>query len=142
MSTLQLLQKFRKICILMIQYQGLQTYNPGHNILELYNILALIRYTTSKRKLDIQHSKLGVRVASRDAEQLKTQDLRKLGNIRKISNLVGHIAQCLVSLQGFRLWKQQLKNKQKQIPNSPFPVQFYWLTPFCSKYFVRDYLSK
>ena len=29
------------------------TYNPGHNILELYNILVQIRFTTSKTKLDI-----------------------------------------------------------------------------------------
>ena len=28
-------------------------YNPGHNIMELYNILVQIRFTTSKRKLDI-----------------------------------------------------------------------------------------
>ena len=28
-------------------------YNPGHNILELFNILVQIRFTTSKRKLDI-----------------------------------------------------------------------------------------
>ena len=28
-------------------------YNPGHNILELYNILVKIRFTTSKTKLDI-----------------------------------------------------------------------------------------
>ena len=47
-------------------------YNPGHNILELYNILVQIRFTTSKRKLDNQYSKLGTRVASRVAERLKT----------------------------------------------------------------------
>ena len=29
------------------------TYNPGHNILELCNILVQIRFTISKRKLDI-----------------------------------------------------------------------------------------
>ena len=28
-------------------------YNPGHNILELYNVLVQIRFTTSKRKLGI-----------------------------------------------------------------------------------------
>ena len=28
------------------------TYNPGHNILELYNILVQIRFTSSKTKLD------------------------------------------------------------------------------------------
>ena len=27
--------------------------NPGHNILELYNILVEIRFTTRKRKLDV-----------------------------------------------------------------------------------------
>ena len=35
-----------------------------------------------------------MRDASRVAEQLKTQDLRKLGNIRKVSNLHRMIAQC------------------------------------------------
>ena len=28
-------------------------YNPGHNILELYNILVQIKFSTNKRKLDI-----------------------------------------------------------------------------------------
>ena len=114
-------------------------YNPGHNILELYSILVQIRFPTSKTKLDIQYSKLGIRVTSRVAKQLKTQDLRKLGNIRKISNLGGHIVQCLVSLQELRLCEQQLKNTQKQIPNFSFPVQFYWITPCCSKYLFHLY---
>ena len=55
----------------------LQTYNLGHNISELYNILVEIRLTTSKKKHSIQYSKLTIRVASRVAEQLKTQDLKK-----------------------------------------------------------------
>ena len=38
--------------------------NPGHNI------LVQIQFTTSKRKLDIQYSKLNIRVASRFAERL------------------------------------------------------------------------
>ena len=29
------------------------TYNPGHNILELYNVVVQIRLTTSKTKRDI-----------------------------------------------------------------------------------------
>ena len=113
-------------------------YNPGHNILELYNVLVQIRFTTSERKLEVQYSKLVIRVASRVAERPKTYDFRKLGNVRKTSNLGGHIAQCLVSLKELRLCKQQLKSTQKQILNFSFPVQFYWITPFCSKYFVRD----
>ena len=89
-------------------------------------------------KIDIQYSKLGIQVSSRVAERLKTQDFRKLGNVRKISKLGEHIVQCLASLQELRLCEQQLKNTQKQIPNFSFPAQFYWITPFCSKYFVRD----
>ena len=30
-----------------------RNYNPDHNILELYNILLHVRFTTSKMKLDI-----------------------------------------------------------------------------------------
>ena len=47
-------------------------YNLGHNILELYNVLIQTRLTTSKTKRDIQYSKLGIQVASRVAERLKT----------------------------------------------------------------------
>ena len=47
----------------------------------------MVRFATSKTKLDISYNKLSARVASRVAEQTKITDLRKLGNIRKISNL-------------------------------------------------------
>ena len=30
-----------------------ESYNPGHNILELYNVLVQIQFTKCKRKLDI-----------------------------------------------------------------------------------------
>ena len=74
----------------------MSSYNLGYNILELYNVLVQIRLTTSKTKRDIQYSKLAIRVASRVAERLKIQDFRKQGNIRKILNLGGDIAQCPV----------------------------------------------
>ena len=48
----------------------------------------------------------------------------------------------LVSLEEIRLWQQQLKNTQKQIPNFSFPVQLYQISPFCFKQFVWDCLSK
>ena len=131
------------LLILFIKFlirQGLNkiSYNARHNILELRNILVQIRFTTSKTKVDVQYSKLGIQVTSRVAERLKTQGLRKLGNIRKISDLGGHIVQCLVFLQELRFCQQKLKNTQKQIPNVSFSIQFYWITPFCSKYFVRN----
>ena len=112
--------------------------NPDHNILELYNILVQVRFNTSKTELDIQYSKLGKRVGSRVAERLKTQDLRKLGNIRKISDLGRHKAQCPVSLQKIKLWQQQLKNTQKQVPD--LFLSSFTRSLFFSKYFVRDYI--
>ena len=54
-------------------------YSHGHNILELDNILIQTRLTTSKTKRDFQCSKLGIRVALRVAERLKTQENLKLG---------------------------------------------------------------
>ena len=39
-------------------YLVLITYNPGHDILELCNILVQIQFTTSKMKLDICYNKL------------------------------------------------------------------------------------
>ena len=35
-----------------------------------------------------------------------------------------------------------IKNMQKQIRNFSFPVQFYCISPFCSKYFVQDFKLK
>ena len=38
--------------------------------------------------------------------------------------------------------KTQSKNKQKQISNFFFCVQFYWISPLCSKYIAQDCLGK
>ena len=84
-------------------------YNSGHNILALFNNSAQVRIATSKTILDISYNKFGARVASRVAKRPnfphglcahtrkkkkrpKTLDLRKLGNIRKMSNLRGDAA--------------------------------------------------
>ena len=51
--------------------------NLGYNNLALYNVLMHTRLTTSKTKRDIWYRKLGIRVASPAAEDLR---LRILGN--------------------------------------------------------------
>ena len=66
--------------------------NPGHNILALFNNLAQVEIAPYKTILDIWHNKLATRVTSQVTEWLKTQYLRKLGNIRKMSNLGGDVA--------------------------------------------------
>ena len=109
-----------------------------------FNVLIQIRLTTSKMKHDIQYmvQKHGIRLAERLAKRLKTWDFRKEGNIRKISNLGGDIAQYPVSLTRIKLWQQQSKITQKYVPNFSCRVQFYCIPLFCSTYFVQDCLSK
>ena len=68
-------------------------YDPGHNILAVFYNLAYIWITTSKNDTGHLDNKLGTRAASRVAEQLKTQDLWKLRNIRKMSNVGGDAGQ-------------------------------------------------
>ena len=84
-------------------------YSPAHNILKLYNVLAQVRCATSTTKFVIQYNQLVLRVDSRVAKQLNTQDLNKLGNIRKISNLDEDLSQSLVSPQEIKFWQWQLK---------------------------------
>ena len=67
-------------------------HNTGHNTLTVFNNLAQFWITTSKTILDIRQNKLDTRVPSRVSERRKTLDLRKLGNIRKMSNFVGDAA--------------------------------------------------
>ena len=44
----------------------------------------------------------------------------------------------IVSPPEIKLWQQQSKNTQKQISNFSCPVQLYWISLFCSKYFAQD----
>ena len=62
------------------------------------------RFATSKTKLDIQYNKLGIRVVSLVAKQFKDfGDIRKLKNIRKITNLAGDLASWQVSFPEIKL---------------------------------------
>ena len=44
---------FLECCTNEGKLNNLKIYNRGHNVLELYNILVQIQFTTRKRKLDI-----------------------------------------------------------------------------------------
>ena len=66
-------------------------FNPVHNILKLDSVLVQVRFATSNMKLAICYNKLVIQVAYRVTERLKTQDIRKLWNMREISNLGGDI---------------------------------------------------
>ena len=55
------------------------------NIDRLFHLLTQFVFTTNETDLYYYHEKLNVQVASRVAEQLKTKDLLKLGNFKKIT---------------------------------------------------------
>ena len=61
-----------------------------------------------------------MRVASRAAERLKTQDLRKLGNIRKMSKIHRIIAHCPVPPPKCQ-YQQKTPEKQKLNPSCSAP---------------------
>ena len=95
--------------------------------MELCNIIAIVRFATRKTELSILYNKVGIPVASQVSERLKTEDLRKLGNIRKISNLGREI----------KLATGVRKSTQKLISKFSNPIQFDWI-----RYFVANILSK
>ena len=70
-----------------------------------FKSLAQVQIATSKMTLDIQDNNFGTRSASPVAEGLKTQDLRKLGYVRKMLNLSGQNSQCPVFLPEINLDK-------------------------------------
>ena len=67
-------------------------YNEFHNILRLFNVLPNFPFTTSETMGDYYLQTWYIRVAERAAERLKTYELWKLGNIRKVSKLHRMIA--------------------------------------------------
>ena len=69
-------------------------HNQLHNILRLFNVLPNFPFTTSETTGDYYLLTRYVRVASRVPKLLKTQDLRKLGNIRKVFKPHRMTAQC------------------------------------------------
>ena len=58
--------------ILLAKNKYKKTINPGHNVLALFNNLADVLIPASKTICDIYYNKLGIRVASRVFERLKT----------------------------------------------------------------------
>ena len=117
-------------------------YTRGHNVLELFNVLAKFPFNTSKVGNNIQHSKDTIQVVSRFAQQIKTQNLRKLGNIGKRSKLGGDRTQCPVFPPEIRLLQQQSKIMQKYLSKFSVPLHFRLICLLCSKQFALDFQCK
>ena len=63
--------------------------NLGENIQRLFHFFAQFFFITSAMELDYYHQKVNVRVASGVAKRLKTYDLSKIGNLKKILEMLG-----------------------------------------------------
>ena len=116
--------------------------NQFHNILRLFDVLANFVFTTSETVGHYYLETQFVRVASRVAERLKTQDLRKLGNIRKLSKLHGMIAQYPGSLPKWKFCQYQQKALERQKLKFSCCVLFHMKTRVSLKYFVSYCLWK
>ena len=79
-------------------WSALSTYNQFHNNLRLFDVLPNFNFTTSERMGNYYLYIWYIGVASPVAEQLKTGDLRKIENIRKLSKAHRMAAQCPVPL--------------------------------------------
>ena len=90
-----LLNSYLKTFSIFFQIKIVQrtSHNHNHNILRLFDVLPNFSFTTSETMRYYYLSNMYIRVASRVTKRLKTQDLRKLGNIMKVSKLYKMIAQ-------------------------------------------------
>ena len=114
-----------------------KNYNQFHNILRLFDVLPNFPFITSETIGDYYLWTCYIRDASRVAERLKTYDLRKLGNIRKVSKFYRVIPstqypappkmKALLILAG-NSWKQKLNFSRCAL--------FYMKTRVSLKYFV------
>lgn len=72
---------------MLCQFLKYNHYNPGQNILELYYVAVQVWFCANQIVFYIYYKRLCIRAASWVVEQLKTEDLAKLENIRKVWKL-------------------------------------------------------
>ena len=89
-------------------------YNHGKIFSRFSHILTQFLITTSEWELDYYHEKVNVKVASQVAKPRKTWDLRRLGNFKEISELLGIVGLVLSQphkrQQRYKIAKNSLKN--------------------------------
>ena len=102
--------------------------------------LVKVQFTESETGAHFQYKKLCIRIAFQVDERFKTQDLRKLKNIRKISKSVGSRAKCPLSFPVKTLWSQLPKVTEKQISKFFDPFRFYQIFLLCLIKFVQDFV--
>ena len=100
--------------------------------------MAQFLLTTRETKLDYYHQKLNVRAASLVTEQLKTSDLRKLGNFKKLSKMLRFVSNYTAVHPKVKSWPFLVKNREKSAVKysieKPILLDFVNLSPTsCSR---------
>ena len=124
------------------------TYNHVHNTLSLFEGSGNLLFTTSKTKHDYISNKLVYTSCLTSCQTTKTQDLRKLGNIKKVSKLYRSIAQCPVPLpllsvivkSSSSVLRSHLAQVRKNKKSTPKSVLYFrklnFLAPRLKNYFI------
>ena len=110
-------------------------YNLGQNIC---SFLAQFAFTTTETELEYYYQKVNVRVAVRVTERLKTWDLKKLWNLKKILEMLGFDSKYPAVHERAKLWrfpvKRCKKSAVKQSIEKPILLNSVNLSPtFCSR---------
>ena len=88
------LKQYLSLCLLIVHYFCNKTVNypegnnTGQKTCRVFHVLEQFLYPTSETELDYYHQKVNVWVASRVVKRLKTNFLWKLGNFKKILEMV------------------------------------------------------
>ena len=107
--------------------------------MRLFNVLANFLFTKSETIRDYYLWTWHIRVASWVAERVRTQDLRRLGNIRKALKLHRIIAQCPVSPLKWKFCWYYQKTFKNQKLNFSRSALLYTKTRVGVKYHVKDW---
>ena len=89
-------------------------YNLGQNICIVFHVLVQFFFTKSGTELDHYHQKVNV-VVSRVSERLKTYDLRKLGNFKKIPEMLWFDGEYSAGHLKAKFWRFSGKNRKIQL---------------------------
>ena len=101
-------------------------YNLGQNLCRLFHFVAQLVFTTSETELDYYHQKVNIRVSSRVVERLKTEDLRKLGELKKIPEMLGSDSKHPTALPKAKL-RRLLAKHRKTSAVKHFIEKLIWL---------------
>ena len=104
----------------------------------LDKILAQFVFTASETELDYYHQKKNIRVASRVPERLKTYNLRKLGDLKRIPEMLGFDGQYSAAHPKVSRWCFLVETRRKSAVKNSIKK------PILHKFFkfVSNVLSK